>query len=52
MQGKKLSILPMELVPVTDIILLSTGKQTGNLLVLAADSTSQGHLLMAVLHVH
>lgn len=52
MQGKELRILPMGLVPVADLILLSTGNQTGNLLVLAADSTSQGHMPMAVLHVH
>lgn len=42
----------MGLVPVADSILLSAGNQTENLLVLAADSTSQGHVPMAVLHVH
>lgn len=34
------------------MILLSTGTKVRHLLMLAADSTSQGHLLMAVLHVH
>lgn len=46
-------MFPMELVPVADMILLSTGNQAGNLPVLAADSPSQGHLPRPpVLHVH
>lgn len=50
-QGKGLGIPPIYLIPAADMILLSTGTEVRHLM-LAADSTSQGHLLMAVLHVH
>lgn len=51
-QGKGLGIPPIYLIPAADMILLSTGTKVRHLLMLAADSTSQGHLLMAVLHIH
>ena len=50
-QGKGLEIPPMYLIPAADMIPLPAGTQAGHLM-LAADSTSQGHLPMVVLHVH
>lgn len=51
-QGKGLRIPPMDLIPAADTIPLSTSTQAGHVLMLAADSTSQGHWPTAVLHVH